>query len=535
MTARVTSTAVALWAVACGPAAALPRLGGTGESRALAVHEEPSARSKRNEAPSLAPSREPRPVPPLEQPWGTADPLALVEASPDRRWVAFCQARKDTNGDGKVAVEVGTQGELSGDRLEGYFAESSPEGFAIEAFGGADPSGRYVALVRGGALLLRNTTTGVDTSIEADLRDDRAPFLHPRYVAFDPTGKRVLFLSREGRNSFVKVLDLETRAETRIDAGEDEIHRAEFDPSGAFVVMHVVKTDTNGNGRLDWPIPNTSSPWMRCTGPLPRYPVWQGGDDAVVRVARVDGSRGIMDVPGLVIPFGDGFVVRAPDGSLELAGEGGQKTTLVKKGCESRVVHADASRHLLLVTCSKKKSSHSELMLVRSSGIEPLGLEVSGASADRWAEGMPRLVPLYPGRDTALFDADEGKVEVLQPGDRVLAAVGTRALLLRERSLVVHERGGNDVKLSGTIAPLSHILRSGTTILVPPLVIDMARGVLVGTTGGDAMAIAADGAVLTSDHAADARSFARGPLKWKLPEATQAERASSGSGPAARR
>src|ERR1051325_2133455 len=34
--------------------------------------------------------------------WGTAQPTTLVAAAPDRRCVAMCQARNDTDGDGLV-------------------------------------------------------------------------------------------------------------------------------------------------------------------------------------------------------------------------------------------------------------------------------------------------------------------------------------------------------------------------------------------------------------------------------------------------
>src|SRR5262249_13756790 len=100
---------------------------------------------------------------PLGAPWGTAHAVTLVAASPDRRWISVCQARADTNGDQRVLVEVGAQGELRGDRLDGYFLDQPSGGSRIDAFGGADPSGRFVAFIAGDRLVLRDTLIRGDT------------------------------------------------------------------------------------------------------------------------------------------------------------------------------------------------------------------------------------------------------------------------------------------------------------------------------------------------------------------------------------
>ena len=447
--------------------------------------------------------------------------MALVAAAPDRRWLALCQAERDTTGDGRLEVTVGPQGTLSGDALEGFYVDVAGLEERIDAFVGSDPTGRFVALVRGGRLLLRDSTTRVDTDLSAlgaDVRDDLGSFLNPRAGSFAPRGARFLYLRREGDHTRAVVRDLGTGGETVIESPSGELYRADFDASGEWVVLRVVTTDTNGNGRLEWPVPESKGPWMRCTGPLPRFSVWERAhDEPSTFVARRTGGTAV-EAPGLVAPLSDSIVVRDADESLVRIRENGTRTTLVRKGCAARLLHADASRGLILVTCVGKKG-RNDAVLVGPDFTKPLGLELAAATGDHTQPFAPRLVALHPGADAVLVDLDEKSVERLSSGDRILATAETRALVLRGRSLVIHELGGRDRPPMGDIAQLGHILRTGTVVVVPPLVVDVGSGELLGTTTARALAVSADGSVLVPDgRDADATHLATGPLRWKRPD-----------------
>jgi hypothetical protein len=470
--------------------------------------------------PSASPGNEQKPAlaegtAPLGTRWGTADPVSFVAAAPDRRWVTVCQARKDTNGDGTVRVDVAPDGALHGDDLTGFFMDAPGPGAAVEAFLGSDPSGRFVAFVREGRAVLRDTTTRVDTDLPADTRDDLGPFVPPRAVRFDPTGRRLLYLRRPDLGGKVVVHELATGAEAVIDPGGGELWRAEFDPSGDEVVTRVVVADTNGNGAIDWPVRPAKKTWMRCAGPLPRYAVWERpGDEAIVRVAKATGGIA-RDAPGLVVPMGDALVVREADGALVRIEANGRKVPIARKGCDAHLLHADAARGLLLLTCLDPKGK-AEAVLVGHGPAKPLALGLSVAPGDHVFDGAPRLVPLHPGNEAALVDLDRSEVEMLTTGDRVLATSSARALVLRGRSLVVHELGGSD-KTLGEVLPLAHIVRSGPVFYVPPFVVDVARGELIGRSEEPALAVSSDGALLVSEETADAAHFAVGPLSWKAP------------------
>ena len=455
-------------------------------------------------------------LPPLSATWGTADPLTVIAASPDRRWIAVCQARRDTNGDGKVRVDISADGTVSGDELAGYLLAAPGPGTAIDAFVGSDPTGRFVAFVRQGRLVLRDTATQMDTELPGDVRDDLSPFVHPRAVSFDPTGHRMLYLQKLEHGGKIVVRELSTRAETIVDPGDGLVYRADFDPSGEAIVVRVVTADTNQNGRLDWPVREADTPRMRCAAPLPRFAVWErGGDEAALRVAPAQGGVA-RDAPGLVVPMGGALLVREADGALARVEPSGKRLPVARGGCDARLLHVDAARGLALVTCLDAKGKN-EAVLVGHGPAKQLGLALSVAPGDHFVEGAPRLVPLHPGTDAALLDLDRREVEMLTNGDRILATSGARALVLRGRSLVVHELGSSDAEL-GEIVPLSHMLRSGSVVFVPPFVVDVALGELLGRSEERALAVASDGALLVATGgAADAAHFARGPLEWKAP------------------
>ncbi|HEX7668705.1 MAG TPA: hypothetical protein VF395_03935, partial [Polyangiaceae bacterium] len=457
-------------------------------------------------------------IPRLGAAWGTSVPLTLVAAAPDRRWLVLCEADRDTTGDGRIDVVVGPQGTLSGDALNGFYIDAETRGERIDSFVGSDPTGRFVALVREGHLVLRDSTTRMDTdlsSLGADVRDDTASFLNPRAGSFAPRGALFLYLRRETDHTRVVIRDLGTGEETVINPPPGELYRADFDASGEWVVIRMITQDTNGNGRLEWPVPEARGPFMRCTGPLPRYSVWERAhDEPSMFVARVAGGS-VVEAAGLVTPLGGSFIVREADETLARVKDNGVRTPVVRKGCAARLLHADAARGLALFTCLGKKG-RSDALLVGADFTKPLGLELAATTGDHIQPFAPRLVALHPGADAVLVDLDEKSVERLSSGDRIVATAGTRALVLRGRALLVHELGGRDRPPFGEPAALARLLRTGNVVVVPPFVVDVGTSELLGTTTSRPLAVSADGAILVPDgQDADATHLATGPLRWK--------------------
>src|SRR5690606_25952803 len=94
------------------------------------------------------------PVPLERAGWyGTAHPT-FVRAY-DRvssRWMALCQARRDTDGDGTIEVRVGHHGEIFGDEMQLYLVVDGGDGIAIDSIVDSSDNDRWVAVIRGRSL-----------------------------------------------------------------------------------------------------------------------------------------------------------------------------------------------------------------------------------------------------------------------------------------------------------------------------------------------------------------------------------------------
>jgi hypothetical protein len=165
---------------------------------------------------------------------GTPHPLLFQRVASDGSWCLLCQARSDTDGDGKIHVMVGNHGETLGDDVRPYLVIGSGPGWTFDEFVAADPKGRYVAVREGACLEIVDTRTpSVLTMTDADLRDDGRLGPH-RGAAFDPRGERMLYL-RGGATTRLVVRDLVSGRETQTDVGKGLVLDARFDPEGRWI------------------------------------------------------------------------------------------------------------------------------------------------------------------------------------------------------------------------------------------------------------------------------------------------------------
>jgi hypothetical protein len=478
---------------------------------------------------------------------GTAHPILFQAASADGLWVAFCQARTDTDADGQIAVRLGTHGEPAGDAMTLYLAQRGQES-AIEDLVDADPTGRFLTVVRGARLVLVDalSRTEVDLSaLGADARDDGDPTRKHRAASFDASGSHLLYMRGEDGAAQVVVRDLATGGETTHSPGPGKLWRASFGEGDAWIVLEVVVADTDHDGKLEWPSLRTSLAGRHCRGrAMSATFAGRRGDEPVTRVLPTSGGVA-RDLPDLVRPLGDRLLRRAPTGALVIDDPRTGAREIASATCKGKLVAADAPSGAAIVVCGDPDRVGPVLV---AGGAQPrsLGFSVYGPRSDQWSTTTGSIARIEKGTGTfrervpSFYDFRTGTLVDLHAGDQVLASYGAFALVSRAPVGSATKRGllSFDVAhraerpLNAEVDPIAaHAVGNGGILAVSAPdagtspVIDLVRGVLVGSVHGNAVAVASNAGqptpwtrVLVASAEARARApLPVGPLRWVEP------------------
>lgn len=452
--------------------------------------------------------------------WNDA-PVLLERASRDGHWVALCAVRKDGNGDGKLMASAGPRGELRGDPLERYLV-SADEELPIEGLLAADTTGRYAIVMQRGALLLWDAESrkSLDLSaLGADARLSAQSFAELRTLAFDPSSQHLLYVRPGETGKRIVIRSLEGGSERALDPGPGVIWRARFDPGGLFVVAELIGEDSNRNGRADFPAPLLTAPRPCSAGPGRFHTFIDRGDRPFTVLVPLNGGAPVVE-PELVMPIGDALLLRDASGALFLS-RGGRKRQLAPSACKGRIVHADAQRELFIVGCAQKKTGRVSLELVTASERKPLGIELASVELDREVSEAPRLVALYPGPETMLFDADRRELVALRSADVVLATRASHALIRRGNTLIYYDaERRTEAVLQVTLERYPQLLSMPPFVFISPALVNLDNpdgAALVGVSGARPLALASTGELLVPEVEADGSELARGPLRWLTP------------------
>jgi hypothetical protein len=471
-------------------------------------------------APALAPPSSASAAPAAAAQFGTTPfagkgPILVERASGDARWVALCQAEP---AEVRAATPGAPPARESG-ALQRFLVAPGAE-LAIDAWLGASPNGRFVLVLQRGALVLWDSETShtLDLSaLGADSRLSAESNAALRTVDFDATSEQLLYVRRAASGPRIVLRNLADGSERELDPGPGEIWRARFDPGGAFVNLQMISADTNKNGKFDFPAPLLAAP-RACGDPLPHFRAWENrGDRPETVLLPLAGGTAIHE-PELVQVLGDALLLRDENGALLLE-QGQRKRVLANAECKGRMVHADRQRELFIVGCAqKKKTGRVSLELVTREGRKPLNLELASVELDREPSDSPRLVALYPGSDSYLFDADKRELIALQPGDSVLGTHLARALVRRGKALLVYDADQRRERpLAGVVDKYPDILRALPFVFVSPLLVNLETAEIVGVSKQRPLALSATGQLLLADTDPDPPHLARGPLHWSAP------------------
>jgi hypothetical protein len=450
---------------------------------------------------SSSPTQHPTSSHPVRAEVGDDGPLSLERVGADGRWLVTCKQA----GVPRPELSVGT---------------SPPE--AIDDLLAWDASGRFLVLRHGPSAWLVDVETDTRTNLSElglDDRDDVLDYRQHRALAFDPRGEVLAYVRNQSAPEIV-LRSLATGEERVVRSTSGEPWRLAWDDAGGTLVVTGVAADPATGGRASFPVRVRKGPRLACSGLLPRFHVSaDSGERPLVTLVSRDGLT-LRQAPDFAAPFGDAYVARGLDGALALV-------TLTRRerisdaDCGGRVLFADPTRNLLLVTCTNDKLRPKRIgvELVGPGYRQELGVVVQSMALDRWPDAPVRLVPLYPGSDVLLVDLETRSTVPLLPGDRVLATSDEYALVRRDKALVWFDAvRGADRLLTASIPPFAGLVVAGSLVAVGSLVIDARVGRVLGSVPGRPLALATDGAALIAEGGApNATAFARGPLRWHAP------------------
>jgi hypothetical protein len=437
---------------------------------------------------------------------GASGPAELLAASSSGAWVALCQ------GEPRSAALV--LGSGSGEAISDLYAQ--------------DATGRHV-IVRSpqGTVVLIDAVSAARVDLSAlgvDARRARSDYAAHRSFSFSADGLRLAYLRKQGTQSSLVLRLLADGSERIFAVGAGEVFKLRLSADARFVSLDVLREDTTKNGKLDWPTPEEPAIKAVCpTSPLPKLRsfAYQGRGDSLSRAVLSLADGALREVPDLVTPLGGALLVRESDGSLRLD-EAGKRSVLAPSSCAGRVLHADSDRGLALVACMiPKKTGKRNVWLLGAGYAKDLKSELYETSIDREAVTGVRLVPLYPGSDSALVDLERRELLPLTPGSRVLSVAGDSALLWRGSDLYRYDvRTKAESRVAQGVLKNPDLLQvSGATLLSPFVILHDGSPALRSPTERP-LALSATGHVLAGSHAPGASGTTpateaiQGPLHW---------------------
>lgn len=508
--------------------------GSSTPERLARVPSEPAVRSSHVQkpvAPAVTAVTSVPPLPPAAKPplvmdaIGTRAPTAVVAASPAGDWVVLCQAREDNDGDGKLAVNIVNHGETEGDRLRQYYVERGGTGTEVDAFVGHDPTGRFLAFLREGHLILRDTHAQLETDLSvlgADARDDLASYAPHRAGSFAPDGTRFLYLRRAEDRSLVVVRSLATAAETLVSAGSGTLWRAAFEPDGFFIRIQVVLRDTTGDKKMRWPVREANAAAPTCPLPVPQFVVaGLEPDRLATSLYRLSDDK-ILERSDFVLTLGPSILTRDEKEALWLEPVTGTRRQVAPPECHGRVLHAHAETQSVLVGCAGEYGQRRGLYLSTPEKRIRLGYEVAAFESDGRYPYDPRFLVLNPGNESILLDMVTGSITKLPSGTSLIGGGGgssSSLLVTRQNRLLWLDGTGMERDLGLRRPPFARVLQSGSFLTLGRLWFDMTNSAVApATLPSEPTALARTGRVLLYDSPHTATStLPLGPVEWHSP------------------
>ncbi len=462
------------------------------------------------------------------QTWGTADPYEIVAMPPDARWAVICQARGDTNGDGKIAISFTMHGDQEGDAMTAYLVDPAGHESVIDNVLGHSTDGRWLAIVEAGAPVLIETTTWRRTPLDGSLPQFHITTGHASWD-FSPDSRYLLF-SRHGAPI---VRELATGIERTI---APAAWRTDWSADGSWVELRILHGDTDHDGYVHGPDdePSEGVPGNNCgykhswgdvltdidpdvyandAAKLQAVSDSAQREDDLARVLwRVRDGRLVNGVMGI----SDSVIVgKRADGQLEV-GELGKPAKAIPVGCEIQSSWAPANS--LVLRCALPGDLYSV----------------------RWWRGDAELELYHGAYETVLIGENNAHVEIAAKATSIIVdSTDGHVISRREHTyiswqdrdrLLVHrdsEYGGSLIALyvHGKADPIVWTRELGAVeypyAIIGDRRLDLRTLETVDVPPG-ALRMRSDGALLFDGGATtldiyQASYLRRGPLRWVQP------------------
>ncbi|PTL84889.1 hypothetical protein [Vitiosangium sp. GDMCC 1.1324] len=462
-------------------------------------------------------------------PFGTPHPFVFQAAARDGRWVVACQAREDTNGDGKLEVLYGMHGDTRGDELVPYLFLEPGAGERFEDFLTADPTGRYLVVVRDGSLRLFDSYKRTDTELAAPgaFPDSNAPGT-ALPVSFSPDGKRLLQVVLNGpdKKASAVLIHLEDGSRQEIPHGPDELGQAVLQPDGRWVKFGVLTQDSDGDGKLAWPQINTSLSPRRCRGPILSYSRYGiTGDKPTFVLRRVNGGP-IVPADDMLVLVGNFLLKRGAQGELSAEDASGQRTEWVPASCGARIIHVDTEHEQLLVACTAQGNA---LELHGARVHQSLGLSVEPPRREDLSGEPTRLYPVTPSAPAGgapsplkqtLVDLETRTLHPVPVPGEVHYTDGTRVLVVQSsetsqaKTLWFLDTATGEQRELGSLPPEGYgIEAAGNFVSILGVLVDLGTGRILGPVDESLEILDTQGRTLSAGNKMG-RQAPLGPVQW---------------------
>jgi hypothetical protein len=443
-------------------------------------------------------------------------PTCVIALSPKGDWAVACQAREDSDGDGQLRTRFDQHGHAVGDALRLYLVSAGQAPVPIDRYVDSGVSGTYVADSRNGRLELRNMDDGKVVVLSPKLGP------RPRLPGWGRTDTHVLYFSPRGdcclyidgavpmAKRRLVLRDLVSGAERQVAVPRGVPWRAQFDRSGSWIIAEVLR-DTNGDGRLEPPMPDISEIGIlgACGGWVGAPRVARNTDKTTQCVGAV-GTLAVAEREDVVGVDGSLLVTRQADGTTRIRDAEANWEAALPAGRD--LVLVSASEHSFVSSQRRGESSTTWWQkgpTVRKLGSFPGVGAAESITTSRWAQ--------LPGAWDLFVNMVTGDCRRIPPGHVMWFNSQCVLVAHKQRAVLVDLATGKEQDAGRA----SDVLRRPAT----------GRGNLVAWEGqlldlgdpfgrwrfeGVPLGISGDGRVLVGEPSTD-DSLPRGPLHWVIP------------------